>query len=166
MIVFCFRLMVLTTKYNILYIPTCLAILYFLLNYITSRRTNFLLSFVILGLLFSESLFFESIFLVISMFITFFLLTFQYLLKRNELIFSAFSIFIQINCFLFAQLYGFKNLSDSCKNFDDWVLFKTNLDIFGIMTDIIHLGGSNYNEIFLISKVYDYVNVLLCDNCR
>lgn len=154
--------MVLTNKYNVLYIPTCVAILCFLLNYTTSKRTNFFLSCYILFMLFSESLYFESIFLIISMFITFFLLIFQFIFQRSEKMFSALSIFVKINCFLFAQLYGFKNINESCKNLEDYIRSSCGgFNIFGSVNDIIHFGGSSYNEIFLISKVYDYINNLL-----
>jgi len=153
--------MILTTKYNILYIPTCFAILCFLLNYITSKRTNFYLSCFALFLLFSESLFFESIFLVVCFFISSLLLTFQYVFKRQEKIFSAISIFIQINCFLFAQLYGFKSIYDSSKVVEDYFINLCHFDPFGLANDFIHIGGSYYNEIFTISKMYDNINILL-----
>ena len=112
-------------------------------------------------MLFAEALFFESMFLVVCLFITFFLLSFQYVFKRQENVFSVFSIFIQINCFLFAQLYGFKNIFESAKLLDYYIITAINFDMSQAANDFIHIGGGTFNEIFIISKIYDYVCIAL-----
>jgi len=148
--------------YKYSYYPLCIAIYFLIFQYSASNNTNLITSLIMIFILFSESLYFESVFLFFALVMVFVSYTYKIIsLIKSFNILSVKSCFTQFVSLLFIQFTGFQNVILNNLTIEEKCYELLGFDVFILMNRFIHFGSgigkSWFNEFHLTSKLFYFV---------
>jgi len=138
-------------------IPLYFLIYSLILLYSFSNKTHFGISLIKVYILFSESLYFESVFLFKCVLIVIISFVFKLIIRvKSFKILSLNSYFIQFLSLLLLQLYSFKNITFNNLQIEERVYKMLGFDVFILMNRLIHIGmGTAWNEFNFIGIIFN-----------